>query len=119
MAGSERVAVDPFCRDLLALRPLQSLLYTYHQRPFGYEYLNKQSQQEAARLPTRPDGTAQNPMVAPEAFLFVQAYRSEGGGYGSFAWGEDQTYEQQLNMLEGALGEQWREGSQDPYHLGW
>jgi hypothetical protein len=74
VARSDRVAVDPFCPDLLALRPLQSLVYAYHQRPLGYECLNKQSQQEAARLPTRPGGTAQDPMVAAEPFLFVQAH---------------------------------------------
>src|SRR5215208_4802757 len=119
VAGSDRVAVDPFCCDLLALTALQSLVYAYHQRPLGYECLNKQSQQEAARLPTRPDGTAQNPMVAAEPFLFVQAHRSESGGYSSLAWGEDKTCEQQLNMLPDAIGEQWREGGQDPYHRGW
>jgi hypothetical protein len=42
-------------------------------------------------------------MVAAELFLFVQAHRSEGGGYGSLAWGEDQSCEQQLNMLEDAI----------------
>src|SRR5215207_6462408 len=52
VAGSDRVAVDPFCRDLLALTPLQSLVYAYHQRPVGYECLNEQTQQEAARFPS-------------------------------------------------------------------
>ena len=110
VARSDWVAVDPFRRDLLALRALQSLVYAYHQRPVGYECLNKQSQQQAACLPTRPGGTAQNPMVAAELFLFVQAQGSEGGSYGSLAWSEDQSCEQQLNMLEDAIGEQWREG---------
>jgi hypothetical protein len=50
-------------------------------------------------------------MVAAEPFLIVQAHRSEGGGYGSLAWGEDRTCEQQLNMLPDATGEQWREGA--------
>src|SRR5215213_7647724 len=119
VAGSDRVAVDPFCRDLLALTSLHRLVHAYHQRRFAYQCLHKQSQQEAARLPTRPGGTAQNPMVAAEPFLFVQAHRSESGGYGSLAWGEDQTSEQQLNMLPDAIGEQWREGGQEPYHRGW
>jgi hypothetical protein len=58
-------------------------------------------------------------MVAAELFLFVQAQGSEGGSYGSLAWSEDQSCEQQLNMLEDAIGEQWREGGQNPYHRGW
>jgi hypothetical protein len=57
-------------------------------------------------------------MVATEPPFLPQAYRSQGGGYGPLARGEDRARKQQLDMLEDALGEKWRERGQHLYHRG-
>ena len=74
-AGAHRVAVDAFGANVLPPPPLQGLVYAHNQRSFGYEGFHEQTQQDAAYLPTRPDGAAQEPMVATEAPLVLQAHR--------------------------------------------
>ena len=58
-------------------------------------------------------------MVAAESSFAVEANRSQGGGYGPLAWGEYRIRYKQVDMLEDAFGEQWRERSQNPYHHSW
>jgi hypothetical protein len=55
-------------------------------------------------------------MVAAEAPFLLQAHRSKGGGHSPFAWGEDHTRHEHLDVLEDAPREQWRKRDQNPYH---
>jgi hypothetical protein len=56
-------------------------------------------------------------MVAAESLFLLQTYHSQGRGHGPLARGEDRAHEQNLDMTPYALGEKWREGGQNPYHL--
>src|SRR5215211_1799244 len=57
-------------------------------------------------------------MVAAEAPLFLQTHRFECGSYGSLSRSQDRTCQKQPDMRPDAFGEKWREGGQNPYHLG-
>jgi hypothetical protein len=57
-------------------------------------------------------------MVATEAPFLLQAHRSEGGGYGPPARGEDRARQERLGMVPDTLGEQWRKRCQRLYHRG-
>jgi hypothetical protein len=58
-------------------------------------------------------------MIAAESPFLLQTDRSQGAGYSPLARGEHRTRHKQLDMLEDAIGEQWRERSQHLYHRGW
>jgi hypothetical protein len=67
-----RVSVDALGRDLLAPTSLQSLVDAHDQRTsFWNERLHHQPQVHPTRLPARPAGAAQDPMVAVESLLLV------------------------------------------------
>ncbi len=57
-------------------------------------------------------------MVAMELLVLVQAHRFQGRTHRPFARSEDRTRHKQLDMLEDAFGEKWRERGQNPYHHG-
>jgi hypothetical protein len=104
--------------DLLPPATLQGLVYAHDQwLPFRDESLDKQIQKDAARLPARPHGAAQHPVVAMEAPLPAETRRAQGGTDGAFSRGEDRASGKNLHVLEDSPGEKWREGSQNPYHL--
>ena len=70
--------------DLLTPTSLQSLVYAHDQRiSFGHQHLHQQPQENATHLPTRPAGTAEDPMVAMESLVLVQAHRAQGRADGS------------------------------------
>ncbi|HZB09273.1 MAG TPA: hypothetical protein VE525_09210 [Rubrobacter sp.] len=118
-ARAHWVAVDAFGTNLLPPPPLQGLVDAHNERSFGYEGFHEQPQQDAAYLPTRPDGAAEHPMVATEAPFLLRAHRSPGGGYGPLSRGEDCARQEQLDMLEDAFGEKWRERGQHLYYRSW
>lgn len=119
VAGTHRVPVDALRFDLLSPAPLQRLIDAQDERfSFGHESLHEQPQQHTARLPARPVGAAQDPMVAMEAPLLVQAHRAQGRTDGPSSGSEDRPRHQHHGVLEDALGKQWRERSQNLYHRG-
>jgi len=119
MAGSDRVAVDALRRYLLPLAALQGLVDAHHQRPVRDERLHERLEEQATRFRARPLRAAQDPMVAMESLVSVQTHRAQGGAHRPFSRGEDRARQQYLDVLEDTLGEQWREGVQNPYHSGW
>ena len=65
---------------------------------------------QLARLKTRWE--------AVEALLLVQSHRAQGGTYGPCPRSEDRASQEHLSVPKDALGEQWHEREQNPYHLG-
>src|SRR5215216_2136010 len=70
---------------------------------FGHERLHQQPQEHATHLPTRPAGTAEDPMVAMESLVLVQAHRAQGRADGSASRSEDGACYEHLNVLEDTL----------------
>src|SRR5215218_3380110 len=90
VGGTDRVAVNALCGDPLTPASLQRLVdANYQGTPFGHERLNQRSQQHSADLKTRPASTAQDPVVAMEAFVLVQPDRAQGGTYRPSARSKD------------------------------
>jgi hypothetical protein len=73
VAGAYRITVEAFGPGLLAPTSFQGFVYAQDEWPFRNERLYEQSQQDAARLAARPAGTAEDPMVAMEALMLIQA----------------------------------------------
>src|SRR5215212_3835558 len=66
---------------------------------------------------TRAASAAQDPMVAVEALLLIEAHRAQSGANGSASRSEDRARDEHSNLSPDAFGEQWREGEQNSYHL--
>ena len=115
MTGTHRVTVDAFRGDLLSPAPLQRFVYAQYERSIRRESFHQQLQQDTARFPARPCCAAQDPMIAAESPFLLQTHRSQGAGYGPLARGDHRTSNKQLDMLEDAFGEQWRDRGQHLY----
>src|SRR5215217_6567353 len=85
VGGAHGVAVDPFGRDLLAPTPLQCFVNSDHQRAAGHERSHEQAEQHTTRLPARPAGTVEDPMVALELFGLPQTHDTQRCTNGPFA----------------------------------
>jgi hypothetical protein len=113
--GADRIAVDPFGRNLLSSAPLQRLVDTQDERSIWHKGLHQQSQENAACILARPDCTAEHPVVEAELPFLLQADGWQSGGYGPLSRRKDRTCEQQLDILPDSFREQWRKGCQKPY----
>src|SRR5215213_2712941 len=101
---ANRIAVDALGSNLLPVASLQCLIDAYDQRiSFGHERLHQQSQQHTARLLTRPASAVENPVVAVESLLLIQAHRAQGGANSSASRSEDRACHEHLNMAPDAL----------------
>jgi hypothetical protein len=104
VGGTDRVAVDALGGDPLTPASLQRLVdANYQGAPFGHKRLNQQPQEHSADLEARPASTAENPVVAMEALLLVQAHRAQGGSDRPGAWSENRPYEQHPSVPKDAL----------------
>ena len=66
-----------------------------------------------------PGGAIEDAMGVGKVFVVAQSHDAQGGGDRAFAGGEDGPDGQDLGVGPDAVGEQWSEGCQEDYHLGW
>ena len=107
LGGTNRIAVDAACVDLMSPAPLDGIVDANHHRGVcADEGSDQQAEQPASHRTRRPHGAVEHAMVDWEVVVLLPAENAQCRGDGSLAGCQDGAGHQQQDVLPGRTREQ-------------